>query len=110
MKIVTRNVYLSEFEHMTYLQRLFFVWANDINPFDLQTRFKPNLNPLKWCVLDILKVIWLLIVYVLILPLIMLPYSLYYAKCLKTRYKDYKPVIDGNAVSDTYRPKVLILE
>lgn len=110
MKIVTRNVYLSEFENMTYPQRLFYVWVNDIKPFNVQSRFKPNLNPLKWCVLDILKVIWLLIVYTLILPFIMLPYSLYYAKCLKTRYKDYKPIIDGNTVSDTYRKKVVVLE
>ncbi len=74
---VRRNIYLSEFEGFTFKQRLYYLWVNQYS-VDF-----PNINknPLKWCLLDLVKLLYVPVLY-LCIGLI----SLYEAKELKTRY------------------------
>ena len=78
MKITVRNVYLTEFAEMSYFQRLFCIFAEDI-PHEL-----PNVNPLDWCARDVWRISFLLVYGVL--AWVLSPLGFYIAHRLKTLY------------------------
>lgn len=86
MKVSKRDVYLNEFEGFTFKQRFYYVWANEINVLD----FNINMNPLKWCIMDLLKIIYIPILFLVLFPLAIIPCSFYIASKLKSKYKSEK--------------------
>lgn len=87
-KIIRKNVSLDEFSTSSYKQRVFFVYANRLR-FSL-SNFKPNLNPLDWCLRDVFKIAWLPVHVLIIYPFIAVPVMLIWARELKGRYVDPK--------------------
>ena len=85
MKKVTRNVYLYEYESMSFRQR-FYIARNEysIN----WGAIMPNLNPLKLCILDLLKLIYIPVLVLFIYPFLILPLLAVDAHMLKSRYKN----------------------
>lgn len=86
MKIHKGEFYLSDLTTASYKQRLFYVVANYLRPD--WSILAPNINPLDWCLRDIGKLVYLVVLFVLIYPLVMLPCALYEALRLKDRYAD----------------------
>jgi hypothetical protein len=84
MKVNKRDVYLTEFEGFTFKQRFYYVWANEISVSD----FNLNSNPLKWCLMDLIKIIYIPILFVVIFPLLIIPVSFYMATKLKSKYEN----------------------
>lgn len=75
MKIVTRDVYLTEFAGMSYLERFMFVWLNNMN---LGVRYSG--------ILEInLRDVCTVILYTIVFP-VLLCVTFYEAHSLKTRY------------------------
>lgn len=82
MKKVKRNIYLYEFEAMTYRQRFYYLWKNE-----LSVKFPDiNANPLNWCLLDALKLCYLPVLCLVFVPLLALLCA-NEARRLKFRYK-----------------------
>jgi hypothetical protein len=79
---VKRDIYLTEFKNFLFLQRLYYVWANEIQVEDINI----NVNPLKWCLLDLIKVVYIPILYLVIIPIVVFPSTVYQAHKLKTKY------------------------
>lgn len=85
MKKVTKDVYLREFEAMSYRQRFYYLWNNE-----LSVRFPDiNINPLKWCLLDVLKLCYVPVLYLVLVPMLTLLCA-NEARRLKFRYVDSK--------------------
>lgn len=83
MKKVIRDVYLSEFQKMSYKQRFYYLWNNELN-----VRFPDiNINPLKWCLLDAIKVCYVPVLYFIFVPMLALICA-NEARRLKFRYVD----------------------
>lgn len=101
MKIVKRDVYISEFSKMTFFQRWFYVVANNYR-VDWE-RFKPNINPLKWCLLDLIKIAYLPVLIFAIFPILLLFASPLEAAHLKRVYSAKKD-------EGWYKSNCLILE
>ncbi len=85
-RVIRKSVSLEEFNKSSYKQRLFFVYANRLR-FSL-SKLKPNLNPLDWCLRDLLKIAWFPVHVFVIYPLIVVPIILIWARELKGRYID----------------------
>jgi len=81
MKTVTRDVYIKEFETMPYRWRLHYLWANEVSIGFPDV----NLNPLRWCLLDLIKVAYVPVLYLAIVPTVGIV-SLIKAHKLKSRY------------------------
>lgn len=85
MKKVKRYIYLYEFEAMSYRERFYYLWKNE-----LSVKFPDiNINPLKWCLLDAIKVCYVPVLYLVFVPLLALLCA-NEARLLRTRYADYK--------------------
>ena len=82
VKATKRDIYLSEFESFTFKQRIYYVWANQIEIGG----FNINCNPLKICLLDLLKIIYLPVLFIILIPLLVFPFSIYEAHELKSRF------------------------
>lgn len=80
----TRDVYLTEFKNMTFRQRHYYILHNEIN-IDWEG-FKISMNPLRWCLMDLLGVIYFPILILIIYPLLIYPVSFLMAKSLEKRY------------------------
>ena len=91
MKKSKRNIYLHEFEAMSYRQRFYYLWKNE-----LRVSFpKINTNPLKWCLMDALRLCYVPVLYLLFVPVLYLLFvpllallCANEARHLKTRYAD----------------------
>jgi len=83
MKVNKRDVYLSEFSGFTFKQRFYYVWANDIKVSD----FNINKNPLNWCAMDLLKLIYIPVLFMVIFPILVIPASFYLAANLKSKHE-----------------------
>lgn len=57
MRIVRRNLYLHEIASMTYVQRVFHAMFHDFEPRGYFKRLGLNVNPLDWCLRDVLRVL-----------------------------------------------------
>lgn len=77
VKFVKRDVTLEEIRLSSFPQRLYFEWANNWNT-DWRAAM-PNVNPLHWCVMDVLKVIYIPILVVVIWPLLLVPAIIFMA-------------------------------
>ena len=86
MKIHKGKFFLSDLSKFSYKQRLFYVIANYLRP-DWSV-ISPNINPLDWCLRDICKLVYLVVLFVLIYPLVMIPCALYEAYRMKARYAE----------------------
>lgn len=84
MKVVQRDIYFSEFATFTFKQRFYYIWANKVSV----SNFNINKNPLKWCVMDLLKIVYIPILYVVLFPVLMVPASFYMSHKLKTKYSE----------------------
>lgn len=85
MKKVKRYIYLYEFETMSYRERFYYLRKNELN-----VKFPDiNINPLKWCLLDVIKVCYVPVLYLVLAPLLVLLCA-NEARHLKTRYADNK--------------------
>ena len=98
MNVIKRDVYLKEFKNFTFKQRIYYVWANEIEVGG----FNINKNPLEMCILDLIKIISVPILYCLLVPLVIFPVSLFLAYELKNKHKES----DGT----WFKSKVWILE
>lgn len=77
VKFVKRDVTLEEIRRTSLPQRFYFEWANNWS-----TDWKsvmPNINPLYWCAMDVLKVIYIPILAVVIWPLLLIPAIIFMA-------------------------------
>lgn len=88
MKIHKGKFYLSDLASASYSQRLFYVVANYLRPD--WSILAPNINPLDWCLRDIAKLVYLVVLFALIYPLVMIPCGFYEAHRMKVRYSDAK--------------------
>jgi hypothetical protein len=48
--------------------------------------FDINFNPLRMCIMDLLTIIYIPILYLIIVPWLIFPFSIYEAHKLKTKY------------------------
>ena len=82
----TRDVYLTEFQDMTFRQRHYYILHNELC-IDWK-QFAISKNPLRWCLLDLFNILYLPLLLLVLYPLLVYPISLFSARDLKTRYKD----------------------
>ncbi len=83
MKRVKRDINCYEFENFTFAQRLYYLWANE-----LSIGFPDiNINPMHWCLMDVIKLIYVPILYLILAPTVGI-ISLFEAHNLKTRFSD----------------------
>ena len=77
------RIYLVEFETMSYRKRFYYLWNNELSV----TFPRINKNPLKWCLMDLLKLLYVPMLYLVFVPLLACLCA-NEARLLKTRYKD----------------------
>lgn len=77
IEFVKRDVTLEEIRESTLEQRIYFEWANHWNTD--WSRLAPNFNPLYWCVMDVLKLIYAPVLLLVIWPLLLVPAIIYTA-------------------------------
>jgi len=84
IKLVTRDVYLHELSKASFIQRAYFELSNHWNTD--WGRLVPNSNPLYWCVMDVLKIIYAPILILIIWPLLIFPVAMHETAKLKSKY------------------------
>ena len=85
---VIRDVYISEFKDMPFKERLYYV-ANNEFTIDWH-QFNIGVNPLKWCALDLLKMVYLPILTLILIPILFPPTVVSRAISIKNRNNDDK--------------------
>lgn len=96
---VQRDVYLYEFSGLSFIQRFYYVWANDIN-IGVPSFNKSLVNI---SLRDFGMFIGFILTVVTFLPFVVVPYSIYRAIKYKTWYLDREQ--DG-----TYKANVYLIE
>jgi len=88
MKIETvKEFYVSELVGMSFIERYSYELLNN---WTVDTdKFKISLNPLRWCLLDLIKLCWfpVLCLLLIVVALTVIPYL---AHKTKEKYKDKK--------------------
>jgi len=87
-KLVKRDVYLSEFKDMTFLQRYVYLVINNWWCLSLP---HVNKNPAYWCFMDLFNIFRIVTGVIIVLPLLTIFLVPFDARDMKTRYEDMDP-------------------
>lgn len=85
--IKVKQLYIQDMAKAPFVDRFFYYLLNHFKP-DFSGRDYMTLNPLKWSLLTLIMSVWVVFVFLVLMPIIGIPSIIYDAYKMPDTYKD----------------------